>query len=73
MGRGKDKTISGTDIANMDARERQALSRRLQAGNSGVMGKVRGFGTAVVRSKATGNVRYDRPSDAGKFNEDKIQ
>jgi len=65
MGRGRDKTISANDIANMSPRERAGLGALAQ------MGRVRITGTAVVR-KADGNAKYADPKKAGKYNEDKL-
>ena len=65
MGRGKDKPISANDIRAMSPAERVAL------GNLAQMGQVRVSGTAVVR-KADGNIRYEDPKQAGKYNEDKL-
>jgi len=65
MGRGKDKTISGSDIASMSPSERSGL------GNAALMGLLQVSGTAVVRDK-NGNAKYDDPSRAGKYNEDKL-
>ncbi len=65
MGRGKDKTISSKDIANMSPKELAGL------GNLARMGRVKIAGTAVVRGK-DGNAKYNDRKKAGQFNEDKI-
>lgn len=49
----------------MSPAERQAL------GNLAQMGRVKVKGTAVVRG-ADGNVKYSDPTQAGKYNEDKL-
>ena len=65
MGRGRDKTIDGKDIASMSPSERAAL------GNLAIMGRVEVKGSAVVRGK-DGNAKYDDPSKAGTYNEDNL-
>ena len=62
MGRGKDKRILGSDIPNMSRREL----------NNALVKAVRITGTAVVRSRSSGNARYEDPSQAGRYNEDKL-
>lgn len=66
MGRGKGKTISGSDIINMSPQERAGL------GNLALMGRVKAKGTALVRSRNTGNAIYDDPRSAGKYGEDNV-
>lgn len=65
MGRGKDKTIAGTDIQNMSPAERNGL------GNMARMGKVKITGAAVVRG-SDGNAKYGDKSKAGTYGEDKL-
>lgn len=66
MARGKDKTIELGDIKNMSPGESRAVMNLVSTG------KVRIKGTAVVRSAATGNARYENPDLAGTYNEDKL-
>lgn len=67
MARGKDKTISAKDIGNMSPQERAGL------GNLAKMGRVKVRGSAVVRSRGSGNAKYDDPKLAGTYSEDNIK
>lgn len=66
MGRGRDKSISIDDVRNMSPGESQGLANLVK------MGKVKIHGTAVVRSRDTGDVQYQDPAFAGSYNEDKL-
>ncbi len=66
MGRGKDKTIDGKDIASMSPEERAGL------GNLARMGQVKVKATATVRRQGDGNVVYEDPSRKGTYNEDNL-
>lgn len=66
MGRGKDKIIQGSDLKNMSPQERTAVANMASAG------QVKVQGSAVVRCKKTGNVRYQNESLKGTYNEDSL-
>lgn len=65
MGRGRDKTIQGSDIPNMSPQERVALGNVLRMPN------VRVKGSAVVRGR-DGNAKYENPKLAGQYGEDNV-
>lgn len=65
MGRGRDKTIQLGDLKNMSPRESSAVMAAAK------LGRIKVHGTAVVRD-VSGNARYDHPSKAGQYNEDRI-
>jgi hypothetical protein len=66
MGRGRDKSISLDDIRSMSPQDGGGLANLVK------MGRVKIKGTAVVRSAASGNARYEKPELAGTYNEDKL-
>jgi hypothetical protein len=70
MGRGKDKTIKGTDLKNMSPQEIQGVHGIIK--NRGILPNVRVRGTAVVRSHGGVSTRYGDGAEPGKYNEDKL-
>lgn len=64
-GRGRDKRIQGSDLPNMSPQERAGVVNLVK------MGRAKVSGTAVVRDR-DGNVKYDNPALAGRYNEDKL-
>jgi len=65
MGRGRDKVIHGSDIANMSPSERARL------GNLASTGRAKIRGAALVRDKKSGNAKYGEGAKKGTFGEDK--
>lgn len=56
-------TYSAEEVAAMPVAEANALIRKA----------VKIEGTAVVKDKDTGKIRYDRPELAGSYGEDKLE
>lgn len=63
MGRGKDKTIKGSDLPNMSPAE------RAQLGNLASTGRAKLKGAALVRDKKSGNAKYGDGAQPGSYGE----
>jgi hypothetical protein len=70
MGRGKGKTIKGSDLKNMSPEEIAGVHGIIA--NRGIVPGIRVRGTAVVRSHGGGETRYGDGSEPGKYNEDTL-
>jgi len=70
MGRGKGKTIKGSDLKNMSPNEIRGVNQIIA--NRGLTPNVRIEGAAVVRNSGGDVVRYGVGATPGKYNEDKL-
>ena len=72
MGRGRDKIIKGSDLANMSPAEQSAVNNLLKNRNNGNMPRMTAHGTAVVRSPDGAKVRYGKGATPGNYGEDQL-